>query len=214
VAISTKVSAQALIVGLAAAQAFAAYEYPLTSTSVREAYFLGSRKDEKTSAFLARYTKRLPIPKTGPHIAEIEIDTPYQQVVERARVAPPGYSSQQAEEEYRNDPNSLRVRVQIHLTPTYSSQLPNPSGGIQLRPDDFWRDFSVRVFQERELAPRAVAGRPIYSAAGSLGDSQLIGAEIKLEFAADEVASKPIRVEVLAPDGQRVVADFDLDKLR
>jgi hypothetical protein len=213
VALLTRVSAQALMVALAAAQAFSSYEYPLTDRLVREAYFLGSRKDEKTSEFLAQYIKRLPLPKTGPHIAEIEILTPDAQVVERARVAPPGYSSQQAEEEYRQDPNSVWVRVEIHLTPTYSVLLPSPpSGGVRFRPDDFWRDFSVELFQEHKLTPTEVIGRPLYTPAGY--ESQLFGAEIKLEFAADEVASKPTRIEVLAPTGQRFVAKFDLGKLK
>jgi hypothetical protein len=46
-----------------------AYEYPLSSTSIRAAYMLGSRNDEITTEFLARYKHFLPMPKTGPRIS-------------------------------------------------------------------------------------------------------------------------------------------------
>ena len=59
-----------------------AFEYPLSSTSIRAAYMLGSRNDDITSEFLARYKHSLPMPQTGPHVGEISVETPYTQVVE------------------------------------------------------------------------------------------------------------------------------------
>jgi hypothetical protein len=53
-----------------------AYEHPLGSHSIREAYFLGRRNDDKLAAFLAQYMKLLPVPKSGPHVPQIEIRTP------------------------------------------------------------------------------------------------------------------------------------------
>jgi hypothetical protein len=69
---------------LIASQAAPAYEHPLDTHSVRKAYFLGNRKDEKPAKFLAQYAERLPLPKTSPHVAEIGLLTPYAQVVLRA----------------------------------------------------------------------------------------------------------------------------------
>lgn len=203
----------ALAVSLLAAQVAAAYERPLSPQSIREAYFLGSRKDEKTAEFLSKYVQRLPLPKSGPHVAEIEVRTPYHQVVTRARNAPPGYSSQQAEQGYRAHPNLIFVRVRINLTPTYPAHLTQTVGGVrgtQPRTPEFWRDFSIRLIQEEPIAPKNVSGKPIYWGNGG----RLIGSEVELAFDAEHVASGPARVEVLTPDGQRVAAEFDLQKLR
>ncbi len=186
-----------------------AYERPVTSHSIREAYFLGRGRDEKTAAFLAHYLRRLPLPKTGPHVAEIEIRTPYQQVVLRALQAPEGYSSLKAEQDYRLQPDRALVRVRINLTPTYSPSAfaSSPKG---FRPADFWRDFSIRLIQgEQQFQPHKVTGRQLYSFRGSL-----VGADVELEFDASQVHSAPATVEVLTPHGQRVKVEFDLEKLR
>ncbi len=206
-----------LIGALLAALAASAYENPLRDYSLREAYFLGRRKDEKTAQFLAQYVKKLPVPKQGPHVAEIELRTPYEQVVLRARNAPDGYSSQQATQEYRKQGDRVIVRVLIYLTPTYPAH--TPIGPVQsepvlVRPEDFWRDFDIHLFQEKEVSPRDVRGRPIYGPP-EFGLPGLVGAEVELEFGGDDLApSESARVEILTPDGQRITAVFDLEKLR
>jgi len=62
-----------------------AFDDPLTSTSIRDAYMLGNRKDFKTAEFFARYKHFLPAPETGPHVAAISVETPYGQIVELGR---------------------------------------------------------------------------------------------------------------------------------
>src|SRR6266446_1410357 len=57
-----------LLVALIAAQA-AAYEHPLNSSAIWNAYFLGSSNSESVN-FLSKYKETLPPPKTGPYIAE------------------------------------------------------------------------------------------------------------------------------------------------
>ncbi len=205
-----------LAAALAAAISTAAYERPVSLYSVREAYFLGQRKDEKTAAFLSQYVRRLPVPKTGPHVAEIELRTPYEQVVLRARQAPDGYSSQQAAEEYRAQPDAILVRVLIYLTPTYPAHSPIgvvQLGPVELRPENFWREFSISLVQGDEISAKRVRGRAIYSSS-AFGFPGLVGAEVLLEFDAERVDSAPVRVAVLTPNGQRVESEFDLSKLR
>ncbi len=203
----------AVVLSLLFVPAANAYEHPLDSTSIREAYFLGQRSDEKTAKFLAQYVKRLPLPKRGPHVAEIEFRTPYAQVVLRSRQHSVGYSAQQAEESYAAHPDRIVVRVQIHLTPTYGALLPTPpgSGGVRFRPSDFWRDFSFQVVQGKAIEPKTISGTPIYDA-GFHGS--LTGAEVLLEFSAAQLRSAPVRVEVISPDGQHAEAEFDLRDLR
>jgi len=191
----------ALLVVAQVAQSAAAYEYPLSSSAVREAYFLGSRKDEKTTEFLAQYVRRFPLPALGPHVAEIEVRTPLQQVVKRAKDALPGYSAFQAQKEYQANPDRIVVRVRVYLTPTY--------GGYN-RPKDFWRDFKISVAHHDAIEPKKVTGDPQYS----IGIGDLIGAEVLLEFDTGQIASELLRIEVRTPDGQVVTTEFDLRKLR
>src|SRR2546430_1872725 len=46
-----------------------AFNTPLSDQAVREAYFLGQRRDESMMAFLNKYTKALPPPKPDPYIS-------------------------------------------------------------------------------------------------------------------------------------------------
>ncbi len=206
----------ALAFGLALTVSAAAYEFPVSDYSIREAYFLGNRKDQKADKFLSQYVKRLPLPKFGPHIAEIELRTPYQQIVLRARKAPDGYSSQLAREDFRRSPETIIVRVLILLTPTYPAHAPIQavqSEPTVLRAEDFWREFRLRLYQKSEIQPGKVSGRPIYSSSDS-GPSGLVGAEVEMEFRASDLVEAPARVVVITPTKQRIEAEFDLTMLR
>jgi hypothetical protein len=197
----------------------------LSPEAVREAYFLGQRNDEKTAAFRSQYVKRLPLPQSGPHVSEVELLTPYAQLVQTSKTRTLGYSAQQAELDYRKQGDTLRLRVLIRFTPTYtlqsafsSSQKSSGTMGIALRAEDFWRDFSFRFVQreagqDKTIEPFEVWGEPLYRRNGEAG-SALDGAEVRLAFDAADVASGSARVEVLTPDGQRVKAEFDLEKLK
>lgn len=204
-----------LLIALFAPQFSSAYEHPLSFYSVWQAYFLGQNKinDEQLAAFLASYVKRLPLPQSGAHVAEVEIHTPYEQVVLRTLQSSIDYSPQQAEQDYRAQSNVILVRVRINLTPTYSSRVGvSPvNHGVELRPLDFWRDFSFRLIQEeKEIAPNKISGRPIFAQA----KGGFTGADVDLEFDAAKVASAPVQIEVRVPEGNTVTAEFDLEKLR
>src|SRR6266851_2213452 len=186
----------AAVIVLIVAQALAAYEHLLDSHSIREAYFLGRRHDDKTAAFMGQYLKRPPLPKSGPHVAEIELRTPYEQVVLRAAQAPGSYSAQQAEKDYAGQSNLILVRVRINLTPTYPAYVTNSrSKGLpQERPEDFWRDFKIRVLQGETIAPKKTSGRPLYNSGLSgprLAAGAVVGAEVLLEFGTGQIASSP-----------------------
>ena len=58
------------------------FDTPLSDQAVREAYFLGQRTDQKIVDFFSGYTRHLPFPKAGPYVSEIQLLTPYAQVVE------------------------------------------------------------------------------------------------------------------------------------
>lgn len=189
----------ALSVCAVAAQSAAAYVYPLSEESVREAYFLGRSTDgEKLAKFLGQYVRHFPYPINGPYVGEIEFRTPYEQVVLRSWQNSMGYSAQQAQKDYAAQPDSVVVRVVIYLTPTYAGTS-----------KDFWREFPIRVVQGQTIEPKKVSSRPLYRRRGGLG-----GAEVLLELDAAQVESGTVRIEVTKPDGKIVQAEFNLNKLK
>ncbi len=217
---SWRIGIGVLAMALVSAQISLAYEHPLDSHSIREAYFLGRSSDGKAAKFLAQYVKQPALPKSGPHIAEIELRTPYKQVVLRAGQVPGSYSAQQAEQDYRDRPDLIIVRVRINLTPTYPALIADPSRGkgqVGERPDDFWRDFKIRIVQGSEVRPKGITGRALFQSGLSgprvFGDVML-GAEVLLEFDAAQIRSEPLKIQVLTPDGQSVEVEFDLKELR
>jgi hypothetical protein len=184
-----------------AALSAAAYDYPLSSEAVREAYFLGQRRDMSTAKILAQYVKRLPATNAPWQVAEMEVRTPFYQVALRSWRSLPGYSGQQAWEEYRKRKPQIIVRVYLA---TALTQL--------IAREDAWRVFKFRVKQEKEIPPTAVTGWPVYFYAHE--GSRIGGAEVYLELDAAQVSSGTLRVEVTSPEGQVSSAEFDLSKLR
>ena len=53
-----------------------AFDYPMSSGSIRDAYMLGKRKDFRTAEFFRGYIHHLPKPGTGSHVATISAETP------------------------------------------------------------------------------------------------------------------------------------------
>jgi hypothetical protein len=204
----------ASVLVLAMALPVVAYEYPLSSTSIRDAYFLGKNSDERTSAFMARYWQSLPMPKTGPHVALVGLDTPFTQIV--------GYTQStsndrlpDALEKFQDKRLVFRAYVDIYLTASYSPIAPSKLPLLYQAVPDFWNDFKVRLLQDQEIPAQAVRGGPLYSYGGEdEGPVRVIGARIELEYDAEKIDSEPTTVEVVTPDDQHVEATFDLTELR
>src|SRR5260370_31050618 len=72
-----------------------AFDTPLSEQAVREAYFLGQRRDESLARFLDKYTRVLPPPKTGPHISAVTFFTPFDLVPQLSSEHSTGYNAQQ-----------------------------------------------------------------------------------------------------------------------
>lgn len=187
-----------------------AYNYPLSPTAIREAYFLGLRTDDKKIEFFAPYTHRLPFPKTGPHVAAISVVTPYAQIVERAGTYM-NYSAQDAAQDFADKPGEFRVRIEIRLTPTYSGLVPTESGVPRPRGVDFWKDFKLKLIQNgKEIGQQSIRRETVLRA----HDGGIVGVIVVTDYKCNEVASVPTSVQVLAPDGQIVETTFDLETLR
>lgn len=191
----------ALTWGAVAPQLAFAYDHPLSSDAVRQAYFLG--QDLKSvNGFLAPYLQSVPVPKSGPAVGEIELRTPFAQVVEDSALHSVSYSAQDAAAAYKKRGDFIEVRVKVFFTPSYTN-----AG------NDFWRDVSVALIQREHMAATSVRGEPIY-ASSDTGFGPLIGAEMYARFSVAGVESRPLQVEVVPPNGAPVHATFDLSKLR
>jgi hypothetical protein len=161
-----------LTVSLALPIPSSSFESSLSDEAVREAYFLGQRNDTTTAAFFLPYLKTLPPPPSGPYVSEIEIYTPYVQVLERSSRNTVGYSAQQARLDYRHHRNILFVRVRIDFTSTYGALELFRSGRLDKKPDgrspspNFDRDFRVGLSQNDQwIKPLSIQIVPAFTLA-------------------------------------------------
>ena len=102
----------AVILSLAVALPAAAYDYPLTSTSIRDAYFLGIRQGGLTPQFLASYSHFVSDLHEASCTSEIRLETPFLQIVDYAGGVP-NYSSQDAVKDFYDKPMKFRVFLNI-----------------------------------------------------------------------------------------------------
>ena len=190
-----------------------AYQYPLSSSDIRNAYLLGYAKDQNTTSFFAQYVTQLPMPETGPHVATIALKTPYAQVVELGQSAV-NADVQGAEEELANTKFPLLVSVGIDLTSTYPDPpITNPASGSPV--PDFEQDFSIELFQDgAKINAQSTRVNLLYSE-GVGNTYEVSGAIIVLRYDPEKVnPDDEVIVKVHTPDDQHVKATFDLGHLR
>jgi len=214
-----------LAAALVAASPSFAFDTPLSEQAIREAYFLGQRRDDSLARFLSKYTRYLEPPRSGPHIASITFFTPFALAAHSSSQHAAGYSAQQAQIDHRGKAESVRIIVQIQFTDTYGALIPAPTGsrsgsptGYVQRPYDFWKDFEVRVFNSRSetaepLRPFSSHGEPNLRCADE-GGCSLTGATLYFDLLASSFESGEAWIDVVSPEGEPVGLDFDLASLR
>jgi hypothetical protein len=198
-----------------------AFNTPLSDQAVREAYFLGQRRDDTMATFLNKYTKFLLAPKTGPDIASITVFTPFALLVQQSSQHTSGYSAQQAALDHHDQGEFVRIIVQIQLTNSYAAYIVRPTGshsgspnGFVPRPYDFWKDFDVQVSSEdQKLRPFSSSGQPNFICSEE-GGCELTGATLWFDFSAEDFASGSATINLTPPEGDPLSVDFDLIHLR
>ena len=201
-----------IAVGGAALRAFA-LSYPLSSTSIRDAYFMGQRNDEQTGDFLAKYVHTLPMPDSGPYVEDIGVETPFSQVVQRSR-GKYNFYAPDAVQAFQHNRLKFRVFVDIALTDTYQPISPTEAPTDWLWVPDFWNDFRVQLVQDdKEVSAEQVRGGPVYGV-GYRDMPMLTGAHIEILYDPQKVDAAPTRIVVLAPTGQTFSTTFNLAELR
>lgn len=192
-----------------------AYQYPLSSSDIRNAYLLGYAKDLNTTNFFAPYARQFPMPESGPHIATITLKTPYGQLVELGQSAL-NSDVQGAEEEYASRKLPFLLQVGVDLTSTYPGA---PTSDSALAPGfavpAFQRDFPARLVQDgQEIAPQATQVYLLYSDS-AFNTYSVSGATIEFSYDPEKIdPDEEVTFEVHTPDDQDVETTFDLGHLR
>ena len=193
-----------------------AFDTPLSDTAVREAYFLGQRHDLRC---LRTYTKVLPAPQRGPHIAMVTFLTPFAQVVQQTSARIGNYSAQQAQIDHRGVTESVKLVILVNLTPSYSAVIlpgdpSNPDNKPVLRSHDFWKDLHVTILDGDTARKPSVFLGHSNSSCGRRGPCALTGATLELTFPAESFVSDRAVIWITPPEIDPVVVEFDLTSLR
>ena len=190
---------------LFAAPAFAGYEYPLPSPEIRNAYFLGQRDDSQTAEFLSPYALKFTKSQTGDYvITEVDVLTPYVQVIQRGARQTPGDSEVQTETDLVAHPFRFIVKVVVAYSYSHIAHI----GPANDSSRGTGQDFSVQAGQAHELTTLGM------TKAGFGWKHCPCGVILTAEFDASNVASAPMHITVHTPDGRSASADFDLSKLK
>jgi hypothetical protein len=204
-----------------------AYEPTLSPAVLHDAYVLGQRNDQTTAEFLDPYAKQTAGTPDGgtPHLSEIEVLTPFAQVVDESRQKlSGGFSEQQALAAYHKRGDTIVIRIRLVLPAAYpdserGAQAPAVSHDANqtaaLRPENFWQKFQFTLKQNgKTIQTKSIHNQPVYTAATKKSPSTLDGQTVWLEYDAKSVANEPISVEVNTPDGKTATTQFDLRALR
>jgi hypothetical protein len=231
-----------LTAALLAAAPTLAFQSPLSDESIREAYFLGQRNDQTMYAFFTQYLRGFERPQSGPFVSEVEVYTPFVQLVELSRVRNAGYSAQQATQDYRHGEDTVFVRMRINFTPTYGTAqyLANLYQNAERpaaapRRADFAQDFRIAMVQgEHRIEPLNVEchltntpggghfpfdpdGFAAWMHSGNYGNrgSSVTGWLVWLQFDANDLSSSDdAEIDIVGPDNLHLAAKYDLGRLR
>lgn len=181
--------------------AVAYYRYS-NASAIQEAFELGRKNNEDTTAFLTRYSRQYSTPQKGLYVSSIEFLTPYAQLVNDAMLDMANENVYDVQRKYASRPDMVLVRVRVYSTPT--RMLPSAD-------EDIWREITIRVSDAKELKSKKKSLNLVYPGDDAIGFDY---ADMELQFDAKDIDSAPITIEVFSLDGQRVEAKFDLAKLK
>lgn len=202
--IRTRGSLAVLAICLLAAPVFAGYEYPLQSAEIRNAFFLGQRDDSATAEFLTPYAHKFTQPQAGETtVTEIDVLTPYAQIIQRGARNLSGDSEVQTETDLRAHPLRFLVKASVYFNLAFADATPNGLGDQSSE-----HSFSAKLSQGHAIVPLRTMVEPIYAMHGPPG------VMITVEVDPAKISSAPMHIVVNTPDGRSVSADFDLTKLK
>jgi hypothetical protein len=187
-----------MTLSLAVALPAQAYDYPLTSTAIRDAYFLGTRQGGLTPQFLASYSHFVSDLHHGSCTSEIRLETPFLRVVAYAGGVP-NYSSQDAVKDFYGKPMKFRMFLDL----CYMRGAPPPNS------------VKIKVIQnKKEIAPDTDTRMAYAEPINELSTLPPNGEKVELEFDAGKIDSSTITMAIDTPNEQHVRVELDLQTLR
>lgn len=173
-----------------------AYDVPMSESSIRDAYFLGTRTDGLNFSLLANYARAIPELKQGNCISDVIIETPFLQIAKHAREVP-NYSAQDAAREF----SGKHLTFHLFLDICYETEAPPNS-------------IKFEVIQHKKVLDPLSATSTPYAEATESGYLDPNGEQIAFEFTASKIDSSDLTIIIDTPDGQRAESVFDLQSIR
>ena len=188
----------ALFLSAILAQPGFTYDFPLTQTAIRDAYFLGTRHGSVSPDFLKQYSRRIADLHQGNCTTEARLETPFLQIAEYVGSVP-NYSSQDAVKQFYEQPVIFRVFLNI----CYMTEAPPPNS------------VKIKFLQnKKEVLPdsdvRSTYAERFSETSFLLPD----GESAKLEFDPKKLDSSTLTIWIDTPNGQHAGTQFDLEGLR
>jgi len=188
----------ALLLSLGVSLPAVAYDYPFTTSVIRDAYFLGIRQGGLTPQFLASYSRFVSDLHEGRCTSEIRLETPFLQVVDYASGVP-NYSSQDAVKDFYDKPMKFRIFLNI----CYVRGAP-PANSVK-----------IKVIQnKKEIVPETDTRLAYAEPINELSVLPPNGEKVQLEFDAKNIDSSTLTIAIGTPNDQHVEVELDLQSLR
>lgn len=173
------------------------YDVPFSESSIRDAYFLGTRAGATNATFLATYDHWIPELKQWTCTSRVRVETPFLQVAEYASQVP-NYTAQDAVKDFYEKPPALKMYLDICY--------------MEKAPADALR---IRFIQNKKtLSPLLFRSSPYYPVIDERAILPANGERIYVEFNPRQVDSSTLTIVIDTPNGQHVAADFDLGPIR
>jgi hypothetical protein len=193
------------------------YRYPLSSTTIRDACFLGTEDTDANAQAWSLYTHTLPDLSSSFYVSSANIATPYLQVAQRC-AAGPNYDEQDAVKDFLGKPAVILVRLDLYFAPVSTGATISGSGEVDVHINGLAQDLAIVLTQnDDKLKPLSVRSAAIFPAEPDIQTQALpeaIGQHVEIVLNPDEVQAAPLTIEVQLPNGRKASTTFDLSKLR
>jgi hypothetical protein len=187
-----------LLLGLLMSVSTFAFDYPLTTNAIRDAYFLGRQNTGAGTVFLPQYSRTIPNLAVEPYVSRVQIETPFFQAAQHASAAL-NYSAQDAVTDFYGK----TVKLRIYLEVCYRIDAPLPSA------------LKIRVLQrKKEIPPLSDERTAFFPPSDAYGRPPNLGEKVTLEFDPSKFDSSTLTVQVDTPEGQRAKIEFEMETLR
>jgi hypothetical protein len=188
----------AAILGVLLALPAGAYDFPLSSSAIRDAYFLGKQQTGLGTDFLAKYSRSIPELKVDPYTSRVRIETPFSQVAEQASQTL-NYRAQDAVKDFYGK----RAVLRMHLEICYQADAPL-SNSVRISMTQ--KNKPIAALSEKRSA--FFPSSDVYTRVPNLGE------KVTLEFDPGKFDSSTLTIQIDTPNGQHADCVIDMQTIR